>query len=154
VRKKKAKYMTYQAQARKKPRLNMRFIAKWSVFAFIVLATAVIYVWQRNTTISLGYEISDLRKRISVAGNEEQKLRTDLVSLQSPQRLLKEVKERQLGLEVPSPNQKMTLLTPPPLDSEAARPRGIGYPPAASQPLAQIRAATPHRDNSSVRKSR
>lgn len=154
MRKKKAKYVTYEAQARKKPRLSMRFIARWSVFAFIIIATAVIYVWQKNTVISLGYEISDLRKSISAAGTKELKLRADLVSLQSPQRLLKELKERQLGLEVPSQNQKMTLLPPPPLDSSIARPRRIDSPPAAPQPLANVPAAAPHRENSYVRKSR
>ncbi len=146
--------MTYQAQAAKKPRLSTRLIAKWFVCVFIVIAAAVVYVWQRNTVISLGYDMNKLRKEASRAGEEEQKLRATLVSLQTAQRLLTEVKQRQLGLQDVSPSQRMSLVAPRRLGLASATRETLNDPPAASQSLANVTAATPHRGNSVLKRRR
>lgn len=150
-KKKKRRYVTYMAHARKKPRLGMRFMAKWSVLALIVIATAVAYVWQRNTIISLGYRIEELGKGISSAGKEESKLRVTLVRLQKPQRLWEEVRERALGLEEVSPNQVMTLLTPRPFGLPPAKRRVSDYPPAAPETAVKVSVPAPHRETSVLR---
>lgn len=146
--------MTYGAKARRKPRLSMRLVAKWSLVAVLLIATAVVYVWQRNTIITLGYDIRDLKKSIRQSENEERKLQVTLATLQTAQRLLKEVEERQLGLLEPSSQQRMTVVAPRPLDFPRKRRTGIYDPPAASGPLARVSAATPHRENTVLRRRR
>jgi len=146
--------VTYGAQARKKPRLSMRFIAKWSVVAFIVIAAAVAYVWQKNTIISLGYRIDGLRKDIVAAGDEELKLQARLARLQRPDWLWEEVKARELGLQKFSPNQVMELPTPPPFRLPPAQRRIAHYPPAVSGAVAKVSAAAPHRERSVLRRRR
>lgn len=116
--------MIYGADARKKPRLNMWFIAKWSVVLVIVTTAAVVCVWQRNTILSLGYRIGELEKEISVAETEGSKLQVELVRLQKPQRLWTEVREREIGLQEPLARQKVTLLAPRPLRFPEAK-RGV-----------------------------
>ena len=146
--------MTYRAKIRKKPRLSMLFIAKWSLPAIVIIATAVAYVWQTNTVISLGYEMNKLKKNISESGDEALKLQSALVTLQRAQRLLEEVKERNLGLERPSPHQVMSLQMPRPFDSSPTKRENAYDPPAASGPLANVTAATPHRERSVLRQRR
>ncbi len=152
--KRKRRYVTYSAKAPKKPSLTMRLVAKWSVLALIVIAASVVYVRQRNTIISIGYQINELRKGISAAGKEELKLRATLVTLQRPQRLLKEVKDRNLGLEDVSPGQVMSLVTPRPLSLRPIARRTVEDPPAASGPLAKVSAAAPHREHTVLRQRR
>jgi hypothetical protein len=132
----------------------MLFIVKWSLPAMVVIATAVTYVWQTNTVISLGYEISKLKKNISESGDEALKLQSALVTLQRAQRLLEEVRDRNLGLERPSPHQVMSLRTPRPFDSSPMKRKTTYDPPAASGPLANVSAATPHRERSVLRQRR
>ncbi len=153
-KKKKYRYVTFGTQARKKPRLSMRLIAKWSVIVFILLATAVAYVWQRNTIISLGYRITELRKDISVAGDEELKLQAELVRLQRPQRLWEEVNARGLGLQRESPNQVMVLGTPRPFRLPPANKEAAHCPPVVPRSLAKLSVAAPHYESSVLSRRR
>lgn len=140
--------MTYGAKARKKPRLSMRFIAKWSVFAFVLLVTAVVYVWQRNTIISLGYRINVLQRDITQAENEELKLQAELVRLQRPDWLWQEVNDRALGLQRESPNQVMTLSTPRKFELPSAKTSAPHHHPAVSRIVGKLSVATPPRESS------
>jgi len=153
-KKKKRRYVTYGVQARRKPRLTMRLIGKWSVIVFILIATAVAYVWQKNTIISLGYRINELRKGISTAGTEELKLRATLVRLQRPQRLWAEIRERELGLEEPSPKQKITLAAPRPFRLPVAKRGTARSAPAVSATVARISVRRPHPENPPSRRRR
>ncbi len=145
---KKRRYVTYGAKARKKPCLNMRFIAKWSVFAFVLLVTAVVYVGERNTIISLGYRINALQKDITQAENEELKLHAELVGLQRPDWLWREVKDRALGLERESPKQVITLSTPRKFELSSAKRRAAHHHPAVSRIVGKLSVATPPRESS------
>jgi len=157
----KKKYVTYKAQAKKKPRLSMRFIAKWSVFAFVLIVTAVAYVWQQNTKITLGYRINELERDIQAAGNEELKLRAKLVRLQRPDWLWEEVSARALGLQAISPSQRMTLATPRPLELPPAKRKAARYPHAAPRTVGKVAgpgfspgAPAPQRESSVLKQRR
>ncbi len=146
--------MTYRAKARKAPRLNMAAAAKWSVLAFIMIATAVIYVWQRNTVITLGYEMSGLKKDIREAATEQLKLRAKLVPLQTTQHLLRKVEEKGLDLEAVPPSRRITVAMPRPIELSPAKRKVPQSPPAASRSLANVSAAAPHRDYTVSRQKR
>ena len=151
---KKRRYVTYGVQAGKKPRLTMRFIARWSVVVFMVIATAVTYVWQKNTIISLGYRIHELRREIKAAGDEELKFRASLAKLQRPDRLWEEVNARQLGLHKIRPEQVMRLATPPPLSEPEKKWTIAYYPPAVSETVAKVSVTAPHRESTVLRRRR
>jgi cell division protein FtsL len=153
-KKKRRKYVTYHAKARKTPRLNMESVVKWSVVAVIVIATAVVYVWQRNTIITLGYEISNLKKEIREAGTEELKLQAKLAPLYTTQHILKQVREKGLDLAEVPPGQRMTLVMPRPIEVSPTRRKLTQIPPAASGSLANVSAAAPHRDYTVLRQKR
>ncbi len=160
-KKKKRRYVTYRAQAKKRPRLSMRFIAKWSVFAFILIVTAVAYVWQQNTKITLGYRINELERNILAAGNEELKLRAKLVRLQRPDWLSEEVNARALGLQTISPKQRLTLATPRPLELPPAKREAARYPHAAPRTVGKVAgpgfrpgAPAPHGESSVLKQRR
>jgi len=152
--KKKRRYVMYLSQRKKKPPLTMRSMARWSVFASIVIAAAVVYVWQTNTKIALGYRIEKLRGDISSAVSEESKLRVALVSLQSPQRLWEEINERALGLQEVSPSQVMTLATPRPFGLPPTKRRVSHYPPAVLRTATSVSVPAPHRETSVFRSRR
>jgi cell division protein FtsL len=148
------RYVTYKAEVKKKPHLGMRFIAKWSVPVFVLTVTAVVYVWERNTIISLGYGIREMERAISVAESEGQKLQVELMKLQRPQRLMDEIDKRRLGLVEVSPSRVKTLVTPRPVALRERKEKGIGFPPAASWPVAELPVAAPHRESSVLRQRR
>jgi len=147
VRKKRKKFVTFAAKARKKPRLSTRFIAKWSVLAFLVIGAAVLYVWQKNVIITLGYDITGLKKEIREAGEEELKLQVKLAPLHTTQYLLKKVQEKGLDFQEVPQTRLITLATPPPLEEMPAIRRVTHNPPAASGSLATPSATTPHRES-------
>lgn len=146
--------MTYGVRARKRPPLTMRLIARWSVVVFIVIGTAVAYVWQRNTMISLGYRIHELRKNIKAAGDEELKRQAALAKLRRPDRLWEEVIARQLGLQKISPRQVMELATPRPFSEPSIKPMRAHYPPAVPGTVAKVSITAPHRERSVLRRER
>ena len=153
-KKKKRRYVTYGVRAKKKPRLTMRFIAKWSLVALIVIGTAVGHVWQRNTIISLGYDIHRLGKDIKAAEEEGLKLRAALAKMQRPDRIWEEVLRKDLGLQKISPGQVMELETPPPFHLPPTKPGIADYPPAVSGIVAKVSVTAPHRDTSVSRSRR
>jgi len=146
--------VTYRAKARKTPRLSMGSVARWSVLAFILIATAVVYVWQRNTIITLGYEITGLKKEIREAGTEEQKLRVKLASLHATRNILTKVKEKGLDLEEVPPSRRITLAMPRPIELSPTKQKVTQNPPAASGSLANVSAAAPHRERTVLRQKR
>lgn len=146
--------MTYAAKARKKPRLSVGFIAKWSVLAFLVIAAAVLYVWQKNLVITLGYEITELKKQIRDAGEEELKLQAKLAPLYTTQYLLKKVQEKGLDLQEVPQGRRITLATPRPLEGVPAIKEVTHNPPAAPGSMARLSAAAPHRESTVLKQKR
>lgn len=146
--------MTYAAQARKKPRLSVGFITKWSVLAFLVIAAAVVYVWQKNLVITLGYDITELKKQIRDAGEEELKLQAKLAPLYTTQYLLKKVQEKGLDLQEVPQARRITLATPRPLKGSPLFEKVTHNPPAAPGSMARLSAAAPHRESTVLQQKR
>lgn len=146
-KKKKRKFVTYAAKAQKKPRLSVGFIVKWSVLASLVIAAAVVYVWQKNLVITLGYDITELKKQIRDAGEEELKLQAKLAPLYTTPYLLQKVREKGLDLQEVPQSRRITLATPRPLDGAPVIRKVTHNPPAAPGSMARLSAAAPHRES-------
>ncbi len=124
----KSKIYNYQVADRHRHPGSGRWIHVAIVLALIAVAAGIIYVWQRNRMLDMGYAISRLRGEIRELNHERTKLEADLGKLKEPNRIRREVERRHLGLVPPSAGQIVVLPDPEPLavadKQERRRPLG------------------------------
>ena len=124
----KSKIYNYQVANRHRHPGSGRWIHATIVLALIAVAAGIIYVWQRNRMLNMGYTVSRLRGEITEFNQERSKLEADLGKLKEPNRIRQEVERRHLGLVPPSPDQIVRLPEPEPLaladEQERRRPLG------------------------------
>jgi hypothetical protein len=121
---------------------------------FFVIAAAVLYVWQKNLVITLGYDITELKRQIRDAGEEELKLQAKLAPLYTTQYLLNKVQEKGLDLQEVPQARRITLATPRPLSATPAMATVTHNPPAAPGSVARLSAAAPHRESTVLQQKR
>lgn len=77
----------------------------WAILiAFLVIGCSLFYVWAHHQIISLGYEISRLSQEEEALIEENKKLRIELATLKSPDRLEKKALQ-ELGFINPQNGQ-------------------------------------------------
>ncbi len=111
----KSKVYNYQVASRRRHSGSNRWIHGLIVLALIAAATGIVYVWQRNRLLNMGYTVSTLRSEIAALDEERTKLEADLGELKEPNRIRQLVRERGLGLVPPSRDQIVYLSEPEPL---------------------------------------
>ena len=70
----------------------------------LILAAALLYVWQHTYVVRLGYEVERLRERQAALVQEHKGLRLELGQLRSLRRV-EEVARKRLGMVTPGPGQ-------------------------------------------------
>ncbi|MGE5849580.1 MAG: cell division protein FtsL, partial [Candidatus Methylomirabilota bacterium] len=70
----------------------------------LILAAALLYVWQHTYVVGLGYEVERLRERQAVLVQEHKGLRLELGQLRSLRRV-EEIARTRLGMGTPRPGQ-------------------------------------------------
>jgi cell division protein FtsL len=70
----------------------------------LILAGALLYVWQHTTVVRLGYEVERLRERHAALVQEHKGLRLELGRLRSLRRV-EEIARKRLGMVTPEPGQ-------------------------------------------------
>jgi len=70
----------------------------------VILAAALVYVWQHTYVVRLGYEIERLRERHSALVQENKALRLEMGQLRSLKRV-EEMARKQMGMISPKPGQ-------------------------------------------------
>lgn len=70
----------------------------------LILAGALLYVWQHTYVVRLGYEVERLRERQAVLVQEHKGLRLELGQLRSLRRV-EEIARSRLGMGTPRPGQ-------------------------------------------------
>ena len=75
-----------------------------AAFLFVLIGSALIYVWSRIQVIRAGYEISDAVKAGRGLVEESRRLRVEVASLKSYDRIEK-IAIEDLGLSKPRPDQ-------------------------------------------------
>jgi cell division protein FtsL len=70
----------------------------------LILAAALLYVWQHTHVVRLGYEIERLRERQAALVQEHKGLRLELGQLSSLRRV-EEIARKRLGMVTPGPGQ-------------------------------------------------
>jgi cell division protein FtsL len=70
----------------------------------LILAAALLYVWQHTYVVRLGYEVERLRERHAVLVQEHKGLRLELGQLRSLRRV-EEIARTRLGMGTPRPGQ-------------------------------------------------
>jgi cell division protein FtsB len=102
------------ARNRKHQVAAVRFAPALKAFvlcAFIATA-GVGYVWQKQQINDLGKQILEREKKLIALREQSEKLRRQLATLRSPQFIEMRIKELNLGLVQPQPNQIWRLAEP------------------------------------------
>jgi cell division protein FtsL len=80
---------------------------RWNMFPYLMVVmvlltlVALFHVWSRVTVIDLNLQISEADSTISVAKQEASRLRLEIASLKTPERIEKIAKE-DLGMTLPT----------------------------------------------------
>jgi cell division protein FtsL len=74
----------------------------------LMLAGALLYVWQHIHVVRLGYEIEQLREQEAALVQENKALRLEMGQLRSLKRV-EEIARRRLGMVAPKPGQVVLL---------------------------------------------
>jgi len=82
---------------------TMEFILTVAL-GLVILAAALLYVWQHTYVVRLGYEIERLRMRHATLVQENKGLRLEMGQLRSLKRV-EEIARKQLGMISPKPEQ-------------------------------------------------
>jgi cell division protein FtsL len=82
---------------------TMEFVLTLAL-GIVILAAALLYVWQHTYVVRLGYEIERLRARHAALIQENKGLRLEMGQLRSLKRV-EEIARRQLGMITPKPDQ-------------------------------------------------
>lgn len=111
------------AKNRKNQPAAVRFgpAVKALLFCLFIGGSGVGYVWQKGQITSLGTEITQREKKLEDLQRQNKLRRDHLAYLRSPQMLERRVKELNLGLVPPQPEQVVRLADVPQGTSEVAR---------------------------------
>jgi len=100
-----------------------------AVRAFLLCAliggSGIGYVWQKSQIANLSKQVKERELRLGQLRHNNEKLRKQLASLQSPPQIERRVRELNLGLGPASPLQKLRLWEPVP-DTQPAVTPGYG----------------------------
>jgi len=90
----------------RRPALRWESLAFLSpaVLGLLILAAALLYVWQHTSVVRLGYEIERLRERQAALVQENKGLRLELGQLRSLRRV-EDIARNRLGMVAPKPGQ-------------------------------------------------
>ena len=103
------------------------------LLCLLIGGAGVGYVWQKNQIYQLGQQIRKREMRLKELESQNEKLRRQAGMMRSPQFIETRIKELNLGLALPQPNQVWRLTEPAP-----------GLPPAAPEKqVAQQTGAIP-----------
>lgn len=83
---------------------DMNFFYAAFIFSLLIAVTVFVYLSSRLMVVDLGYEISGLNKARAEETERNKRLKFELMSLKSPQRLEKIARD-ELGLDYPRANQ-------------------------------------------------
>ena len=111
----KSKVYNYQVGNRRRHSGSSRWIHGVIVLVLVAVATGVVYVWQHNRLLNMGYTVVGLKAEKAKIKEEITKLEADLFELKKPDRIQREVERRRLGLRTPPPGQVVHLPEPAPL---------------------------------------
>jgi len=124
------------ARNRKYRTTATRFAPAVRAFMLCVLigGSGIGYVWQKNQIATLGKQIKEREQRLSELRDNNEKLRKQLATLQSPPQIERRVRELNLGLGPASPRQKLVLWEPVPDVPAPAVPGSEASQYAAGRP--------------------
>ncbi len=74
----------------------------------LILAVALLYVWQHTYVVRLGYEVEGLRERQLALVQEHKGLRLELGQFRSLRRV-EEIARKRLGMVTPKPGQVLLM---------------------------------------------
>lgn len=111
------------------------------LFCGVFAAVGILHVSSRVLVVRTGYRLSELQSEHRVLGREHDRLKLELATLKSPNRLEK-VARNDLGMGPPSPNAVITLVSTPRL-GRAAADHGVRERPARSPAVARAERTTP-----------
>ncbi len=69
----------------------VRFVSSVTAIFAVVVMFALIYVWQRNQVVKIGYRITDLERRIVVVDEDTRHIISKVNQLKSPDRILSKI---------------------------------------------------------------
>jgi len=94
----------------RRPALRWESLAFLSpaVLGLLILAAALLYVWQHTSVVRLGYEIERLRERQAALVQENKGLRLELGQLRSLRRV-EDIARNRLGMVAPKPGQVVVI---------------------------------------------
>lgn len=92
---------------------------RWQSLAFLspvalgllILAAALLYVWQHTYVVRLGYELERLREQQAALVQENKGLRLEMGQLRSLRRV-EEIARKRLGMVTPKPGQVVVIPEP------------------------------------------
>jgi cell division protein FtsB len=117
------------ARNRKYQAAHVRLVP--ALYAFLLCAGIAIagvgYVWQKQQINELGKQILAREKKLDELRDQSEKLRRQLATLRSPQFIEMRIKELNLGLVQPQPNQVWRLSEPAGDAETAATPSSVGF---------------------------
>jgi len=114
------------ARNRKHRTAALRYAPALRAFLLCVLigGSGIGYVWQKNQIADLSQQIKTRELKLMELQDNNEKLRKQLATLQSPPQIERRVRELNLGLVPASPRQKLRLWEPA---LEPALPQVPGY---------------------------
>jgi cell division protein FtsL len=83
---------------------SFQSICPITVFLAAAFAIAIFFVWSRTEMVRLEYQISRMERQVRDLRQEEQRMRLEVASLRSPQRI-EAVASNDLGMSRPKPGQ-------------------------------------------------
>lgn len=84
------------------------------VLCMVIGGSGLGYVWQKSQINRLSLQIKQREQRLGELRETNDKLRKQLATMQSPPQIDRRVKELNLGLMPPQPNQVLRLIEPEP----------------------------------------
>lgn len=95
------------------PRAGWESLEFFSTVALglLILAAALLYVWQHVQVVRLGYEIEQLRETQAALVQENKALKLELGQLRSLKRV-EEIARKRLGMVTPAPGQVILIPQP------------------------------------------
>ena len=108
------------AKNRKNQSAAIRFgpVIKTVLLCAFICSSCLGYVWQKSQINDLGNQILKREHRLGELRDQNEKLRRQLAALHSPQYIELRIKELNLGLVQPQPNQIWRMVEP---SAEAAK---------------------------------
>ncbi len=83
-----------QAVGKKSVRVRARLVRKGVAIFSVAIALALIFVWTRVRVVQIGYEVSQLNRKVSELSRQKNQIEVEVAKLKSPDRLEKIAVER------------------------------------------------------------